>query len=231
MPGSTMKILYHLTVLPPPLPECEALSQEIVSLRQQFTSDLVYINPNQKLPVPIIPRVLFGFHQIQSLRKQEAAVTLHHFYNPDPFPFPVLRWLHRPVIYTISSGLGDRSPNTAFFNALAAVTVYDRRSLKQLEAWVPRKGTKEGKALHAHFYTKETEEPTGLDLAHRLQLDLFPEGMGMCTPGFHKLDDGRWLLNTADTRWTPPEGCKRISDIEYEALIEADERRSNMTPS
>ncbi|MBN1454109.1 MAG: glycosyltransferase [Anaerolineales bacterium] len=130
-----MRILYHLTVLPPPLPDCEALSQEIVSLRQQFTGDVVYINPNQKLPVSIIPRMLFGFHQIRTLRKQEAAFTLHHLYNPDPFPFPVLRWLRRPVIYTISSGLGSHSPNTAFFNRLAAVTVYDKRSLQQLEAW------------------------------------------------------------------------------------------------
>jgi glycosyltransferase involved in cell wall biosynthesis len=129
-----MKILYHLTVLPPPLPDCEALSQELASLRQQFAGDVVYINPNQKSPVPI-PRALFGFHKIRALRKQETAFTLHHLYNPDPFPFPVLRWLRRPVIYTISSGLGAHSPNVAFFNALAAVAVYDQRSFKQLEAW------------------------------------------------------------------------------------------------
>lgn len=134
MSSSAMKILYHLTVLPPPLPDCEALSQELASLRQQFAGDVIYINPNQKFPVPIL-RVLFGFHQIRALRKQEIAFTLHHLYNPDPFPFPVLRWLRRPVIYTISSGLGAHCPNAAFFNALAAVTVYDKRSFKQLETW------------------------------------------------------------------------------------------------
>jgi hypothetical protein len=111
-----MKILYHLTVLPPPLPDCEALSQELASLRQQFAGDVAYINPKQKLPVSIIPRMLFGFHQIQALRKQEDAFTLHHLYNPDPFPFPVLHWLHRPVVYLRSAAAWGTTVPTSHFS-------------------------------------------------------------------------------------------------------------------
>jgi len=60
---------------------------------------------------------------------------LHQLYNPDPFPFAILRVLRRPVIYTLSCGVGTRRPNVAFFNSLAAVTVSDERSLKRLRAW------------------------------------------------------------------------------------------------
>lgn len=129
-----MNILYHLTILPPKRPECEALSQEIHALRSRFGGELVYLNPNQHSPI-YVPRLLFGFHKLEQLRTQEANLQLHHLYNPDPFPFPILRQLRRPVIYSISSGVGDRQPNLGFFSRLAAVTVYDERSFMRLNAW------------------------------------------------------------------------------------------------
>lgn len=129
-----MRILYHLTVLPPKLPECEALSQEIAALRSHWDGELIYVNPNQSSPL-YQPRLLFGFQQLRQLRAMEAGFDAHHFYNPDPFPFPFLRWLKRPVIYSVSSGVGTRRPNVAFFNRLAAVAVGDERSGRRLRDW------------------------------------------------------------------------------------------------
>jgi hypothetical protein len=129
-----MKILYHLTILPPKMPECEAISQEINALRGHFGDDVVYVNPNQQFPL-YIPRLLFGVHKLKEIRSREANLHLHHFYNPDPFPFPYLRRLQRPVIYYVTSGIGDRRPNLAFFSSLAAVAVSDERSLKRLKSW------------------------------------------------------------------------------------------------
>jgi glycosyltransferase involved in cell wall biosynthesis len=129
-----MNILYHLTTLPPKLPACEAISQEISALQAHFGGDIVYLNPNQHAPV-FIPRLLFGFHKLKWLRAQEAAYDLHHFYNPDPFPFPLLRYLRRPVIYAVSCGVEDKRPNVAYFNTLAAVAAADERSLQRLQRW------------------------------------------------------------------------------------------------
>lgn len=126
-----MRILYHLTILPPKVPECEALSQEIAMLRDRFGGELIYLNPNQILPL-YVPRLLFGFHKLKQIRAWEADFHMHHLYNPDPFPFPILRRLRRPVIYSLSSGIGSRQLNVGFFASLAAVTVYDRRSLDVL---------------------------------------------------------------------------------------------------
>ncbi len=129
-----MKILYHLTVLPPKIPQAEALSQEISALQKHFGGELNYLNPNQRSPIPI-PRLLFGFQQLTQLRSIEGQFSLHHFYNPDPFPFPILRFLRRPVIYTITSGVGKKRPNAAYFSKLNAVAVADERSLKRLRQW------------------------------------------------------------------------------------------------
>ncbi len=128
-----MTILYHLTILPPQRPACEALSQEVQALRDHLGGELVYLNPNGRLPI-YIPRLLFGLHQLRSLRAREAGVTLHHVYNPDPFPFPVLRALRRPVVYSLTGGVVAR-PNVAFLARLAAVTVADRGSLERLRGW------------------------------------------------------------------------------------------------
>ena len=129
-----MNILYHLTILPPELPECEAISQEINALRGHFGGDLVHLNPNQHCPI-YVPRVLFGFHILKILRTLETDLHLHHLYNPDPFPFPVLRTLRRPVVYSLTGGVSDRRLNVSFFASLAAVTVADERSLERLRAW------------------------------------------------------------------------------------------------
>ncbi len=129
-----MKILYHLPILPPKMPQAEAVLQEITALRGHFGGDLVYVNPNQSCPL-YVPRLLFGFHKLRDLQRREAHLHLHHVYNPDPFPFPYLGRLRRPVIYSLTGGVTHRRPNTAFFSSLAAVLVSDERSLKRLDAW------------------------------------------------------------------------------------------------
>jgi glycosyltransferase involved in cell wall biosynthesis len=128
-----MNILYHLTILPPKMPECEAISQEIDTLRSHFGGDVIHLNPNQNSPIHI-PRVLFGLHRLRQLRIREANVDVHHLYNPDPFPFPVLRALRRPVVYSLTGGVEKRL-NRSFFTSLAAVTVADEGSLERLHSW------------------------------------------------------------------------------------------------
>jgi glycosyltransferase involved in cell wall biosynthesis len=129
-----MNILYHITNLPPKMPDTEASLQELNSLRNHFGGKLVHLNPNQYSPL-YLPRLCFGFHRLKQIWAEERHIQLHHLYNADPFPFPFLRWLRKPVIYTLSSGVGHRRPNISFFTALAAIAVSDERSLKRLREW------------------------------------------------------------------------------------------------
>ncbi|MGB9870915.1 MAG: glycosyltransferase [Anaerolineae bacterium] len=128
-----MSILYHLTIPPPLHPECEAISQEVSVLLHRFGGHLVYVNPNKR-GLPYIPRLLFGFHLLHELRRLESTVRLHHFYNPDPFPFPYLLLLRRPVVYSLTGGVTLRT-NLAFLARMAAVTVMDEESLARLQTW------------------------------------------------------------------------------------------------
>jgi glycosyltransferase involved in cell wall biosynthesis len=117
----------------------EAILQEITTLRRHFGGDLMHLNPNISSPI-YLPRLLFGFHRLREIRGQETALDLHHFYNADPFPFPITGFFRRPVVYSISSGVGERRPFVNYFNSLAAVTVSDERSLKRLQGWGVRNG-------------------------------------------------------------------------------------------
>lgn len=129
-----MNILYYLTILPPAMSECDAVVQEVEALRGHFSGDLVCLNPNRHLPLRL-PRAVFGIHMLSQLRDWEADIDAHHLFNPDPFPFPVLRALRRPIIYSLTGGVGSRRPYVAFFASFAAVTVTDARSLNRLRAW------------------------------------------------------------------------------------------------
>ena len=129
-----MNVLYHLTILPPKMPKAEALSQEIAALQSAFGGELIYLNPNISSPI-YLPRLLFGFQKLLELRRREAQIDLHHVYNPDPFPFPILRFLRKPVVYSLSSGVGEKRPNLRFLSRLTAVTVPDERSYQRLRGW------------------------------------------------------------------------------------------------
>ena len=126
-----MKILYHIATLRPDIPDVEAVSQDIAALRESFGGEPVYVNPNQQSPIHI-PRLLFGFHKLREIRRQEA--DLHHFFNPDPFPFPYLRALQRPVVYSLTCGLRQERVNRTFLSRMSAVTVSDERSLRHLKS-------------------------------------------------------------------------------------------------
>jgi glycosyltransferase involved in cell wall biosynthesis len=129
-----MNVLFHVTTLLPEMPQAEAITQEVTALQARFGGDVVYVNPNPQSPL-YVPRLLFGFHRLRELQSREAGFQLHHLYNPDPFPFPYLHRLQRPVVYSITCGVDERRPNVGFFSSLAAVAVSDERSLKRLRAW------------------------------------------------------------------------------------------------
>jgi glycosyltransferase involved in cell wall biosynthesis len=135
-----IEILYHLTIPPPTEPQFDAVVQEVEALRHHVGGELMYLNPNRRSPIQI-PRAFFGFHQLPAIRRHERRVHIHHVFNPDPFAFPVLRTLRRPIIYSLTGGPGDRRPNLPFFSRLAAITVADERILGQLRSWGLANGT------------------------------------------------------------------------------------------
>ena len=150
-----MNVAYVLPILPPAHPTAEALNQEIARLQAHFGGELVYANPNVHWPrqFPLrLPRLLFGWG---SLRRLQGADVVH-FFNPDPFPFPFLLALRRPVVYTITSGVDHRRPNLAYFRRMAVVAVPDERSEAQLHAWGLTKVMRQPPAVPIDHFTQRS---------------------------------------------------------------------------
>jgi glycosyltransferase involved in cell wall biosynthesis len=147
-----MSIVYLLPTLPPKSLKAEAIAQEITLLQQHFGGEVVHVNPNTGLRRALIPRLGFGWHTLPRLYRLAQKADLFHFFNPDPFPYPFLLMLPKPVVYTITAGVGAR-PNLAYLRRIAMVTVPDERSLAQLQAWGLRNVTQQRPGIDTHHFT------------------------------------------------------------------------------
>jgi glycosyltransferase involved in cell wall biosynthesis len=101
-----MNILYHLTSPDPPIPGTDAVFQEIEALRRKFGGECLQLYPLRR-PSRIFPKLLYGLHQYRVLRRLEPDVDLHHLYYATLYPFPWLRALRKPLIYSAVTGVGS----------------------------------------------------------------------------------------------------------------------------
>lgn len=99
-----MQALYHLTIPNSPMADCEAVAQDVHLLQQVVPGRVVRLYPVSR-PGTRIPRALWGFQHLLAIRRAERFVDFHHIFNPDPFPFPVLRFLRKPVVYSVVGGI------------------------------------------------------------------------------------------------------------------------------
>jgi len=130
-----MPILYHLTIPRPARPMLDAVVQEAETLRTQFGGEIVYLNPARR-PGSLYPERLYGLHRLLYLRRREATVRLHHVYNSHLFYFPYLRWLRRPIVYSVTAGLRQQRPaNIKRLGRLAAIVVSNERGRETLQSW------------------------------------------------------------------------------------------------
>ena len=84
-----------------------------------------------------LPMALYGWHRLPLLRKHDARVQLHHLFHADLYPFPVLRTLRHPIVYTIVASVQSqkRPIRRDSINALVdAVVVSNQRDLETLQS-------------------------------------------------------------------------------------------------
>ncbi len=131
-----MSVLYHLMIPRPQTPALDAVVQEVESLRAHVGGEIIYLNPARR-PGSLYPERLYGLHRLVYLRRLEATIRLHHIYNSHLFYFPYLRWLRRPVVYTVAAGLRTSEPPARLkrLTALARVVVTNERDLATLQGW------------------------------------------------------------------------------------------------
>ncbi|MCX6677061.1 MAG: glycosyltransferase family 4 protein [Methanothrix sp.] len=99
-----MRVLYISPTAPPSVQGTDGLFTEIGYLRDFFAGDMISLYPARSLP-PLIPVSLLGIHQIPALKKYNRDVDIFHLFFPYPANFRVLRYISKPIIYTIISGM------------------------------------------------------------------------------------------------------------------------------
>ncbi|MDY6878318.1 MAG: glycosyltransferase [Chloroflexota bacterium] len=131
-----MSVLYHLMIPRPQTPILDAVVQEVESLRVHLGGEIVYLNPARR-PGSLYPERLYGLHRLAYLRRREVTIQLHHIYNSHLFYFPYLRWLNRPVVYTVAAGLrtSECPAHLERLAALARIIVTNERDEAILGGW------------------------------------------------------------------------------------------------
>lgn len=99
-----MKIAYYSTIPSPPLPGTESVNNDIRMLLDHFKGEYIELYPFKE-PYPRLPWQVIGLNRFRDLQKLDKIVDIHHIFSSGIRPYPVLRTLKRPVIYTVVSGI------------------------------------------------------------------------------------------------------------------------------
>lgn len=130
-----MNVVYHLTSPPPVFPGADAVFQDVDLLRGRFGGQTVNLFPLRS-PSLWFPRCLYGFHCRRRLKEMDRSADLHHVFYADLYPFPVLRALRRPVVYSVVAGLDViRRPSAGALNGIRQVVVSNERDREILNEW------------------------------------------------------------------------------------------------
>jgi glycosyltransferase involved in cell wall biosynthesis len=107
--------------------------QEVELLRARFGGEVLYLRPAWRARARY-PRQFLGLHRLATLRRLERDVALHHLYAPQLFWLPLLWFVNRPVVYTVTAGVdpGRRLLPAAFLRRLGAIVVPSRTDLEAL---------------------------------------------------------------------------------------------------
>jgi glycosyltransferase involved in cell wall biosynthesis len=129
----TLRVLYLLTTPPPVVPGTDAVVQEVELLSVRFGGEVIWMRPSWRARKRY-PRLLLGLHRLSAIREWDKHVDLHHVYAPQLYLLPVLWFLKRPVVYTVTTGVGSGSQTlpTSFLRRFHAIVVPSRADLDAL---------------------------------------------------------------------------------------------------
>ena len=119
-----MKILYISPSPPPSIPDTDGLVNEIGYLQKRNGGDVLYLSPFRLIP-SFTPKRILSLHNIRKIKNYEKQVDLIHIFFPYFVNFYFFRFLRKPLVYTISSGIVENCRNRSFtFSGTIVVSSY-----------------------------------------------------------------------------------------------------------
>jgi len=131
---TAMTVLHHLTAVPPRLAGTDAVFQDVAALLQHFDGAIANRYP-LRIPTRIWPKQFYGLHDLRHVRQMEAEATVNHIWFAMLYPFAFLRFLAKPVIYSVTAGLQNYPPPARFMHSLRMIIIDNERDRGQLDAW------------------------------------------------------------------------------------------------
>jgi len=99
-----VKILYLHTSPPPSVPGADAVFQEVASLQQAFGAEAANLFPLAR-PTVWLPPQLYGVQYLSRAADWNRRFDLFHVVHATLRPFPFLRLLRKPIVYTAAAAV------------------------------------------------------------------------------------------------------------------------------
>jgi glycosyltransferase involved in cell wall biosynthesis len=99
-----VSLLYLHTAPEPGITGTDAVFNEVQLLRIHFGGFEYNLYPLGK-PSAGFPRFLYGWHILARLRRLQQEIMLNHVFAPGLYDFPVLRYLRKPIIYSVTASV------------------------------------------------------------------------------------------------------------------------------
>ncbi len=99
-----MRVLYLIPFPPPRIPGTDGVFRDIETLMNFFNGTQINLSPARSL-LPVIPVRLYGMERLPTLKRYDQNIDIFHLFFPYPANFSFLRFLSRPIVYSIISGV------------------------------------------------------------------------------------------------------------------------------
>ena len=114
-------------------PGTDAVFQEMATLAGAFDGEIVHLHPFAN-PAQRFPMAAMGLTRLPQILKLAASCDVVHVFNPTLYAFPFLRFVSKPVVYTVSASLRRKVSHghTRFAKRLSAIVVSNTRDHQNL---------------------------------------------------------------------------------------------------
>ncbi len=129
-----MKIAFHLSTPPPPIPELDAAVQEVALLQAEFGGSRSHLYPAGAYR-PWIPRGWLPAARVQALEEADARVDVHHLTTDRLLDHRALRRLRKPVVCRLMICPASRRLAVERSRIYRAIVVSSPVDAERLRSW------------------------------------------------------------------------------------------------
>ncbi len=107
MSENNMQVACHFAIPKPPEPDRDAAVQDGMRIVNRVGGVVNFLYP-EKRSNALSSRFFCGLHQLRKLRAVDQRVDVHHVFSNGLYPYPVLAFLKKPIVFSSLIGLSSQ---------------------------------------------------------------------------------------------------------------------------